>query len=182
MPSLITHPIVAVAIGCCFPPDAVPRRFWIAGAIVACLPDADVAWHGYGIQHASMLAHRGITHSVFAVVVVSVATIGALYGLRRMLPPFDPRLTFLYLLLAMGSHGVLDAMTNGGPGIAFLAPFSAKRVFFPFRPIQVSPLSVSAFFAGRAWAILRSEALWVWLPCAALAPTGLALNRRKSAS
>nr|HRC76832.1 rhodanese-like domain-containing protein [Kouleothrix sp.] len=32
-------------------------------------------------------------------------------------------------------HGVLDAMTDGGLGVAFFAPFSATRYFFPFRPI-----------------------------------------------
>ena len=40
----------------------------------------------------------------------------------------------------MASHGVLDALTDGGPGVAFLAPFDDTRYFFPWRPIRVSPL------------------------------------------
>jgi inner membrane protein len=30
----------------------------------------------------------------------------------------------------MASHGVLDALTNGGHGIAFFSPFLNERYFF----------------------------------------------------
>jgi len=64
---------------------------------------------------------------------------------------------------AIASHGVLDAMTNGGLGLAFFAPFDNTRYFFPFRPIEVSPLSVDAFFSASGAAILTNEFLWIWL-------------------
>ena len=37
---------------------------------------------------------------------------------------------FAYLFLATASHGVLDAMTNGGLGIAFFSPINNRRFSF----------------------------------------------------
>jgi len=37
---------------------------------------------------------------------------------------------FAYLFLATASHGVLDAMTNGGLGVAFFSPFDNRRSRF----------------------------------------------------
>ena len=39
----------------------------------------------------------------------------------------------LYLFLSTASHGVLDALTDGGLGVAFFSPFDQTRYFFPFR-------------------------------------------------
>jgi inner membrane protein len=55
----------------------------------------------------------------------------------------------LFLFVVTASHGVLDAMTNGGLGVAFFAPFTSARYFLPFRPVQVSPISLAAFFTHR---------------------------------
>jgi hypothetical protein len=41
-----------------------------------------------------------------------------------------------YFFVVTASHGALDAMTDGGLGIAFFAPFDNTRYFFPFRPIK----------------------------------------------
>ncbi len=71
-------------------------------------------------------------------------------------------MTFLFACAA--SHGMLDALTNGGLGVAFFSPFEPRRYFFPWRPIAVSPLSVSRFLAGRGLRILAGELKWVVLP------------------
>jgi inner membrane protein len=70
----------------------------------------------------------------------------------------------LFLFLACVSHGILDAMTNGGLGVAFFSPFSNARYFFPFQPIEVSPIGVGRFFSESGLLVLRSEAKWLWLP------------------
>lgn len=75
----------------------------------------------------------------------------------------------LYFFFATASHGVLDAMSNGGLGVAFFAPFDNTRYFFPFRPVEVSPLSIEAFFSTSGLAILWNELLWIWLPSLLLA-------------
>jgi inner membrane protein len=73
---------------------------------------------------------------------------------------------FEYLFVATASHGLLDAMTNGGLGGAFFSPFSNHRYFLPWKPIRVSPISVHRFFSGRGYAVLQSELLWIWVPAA----------------
>src|SRR5439155_65912 len=85
---------------------------------------------------------------------------GALGSSRRAL--------WLYLFVATASHGCLDALTDGGLGVAFFSPFSNARYFFPVRPIRVSPIGLQAFMSGDELTILASEARWVWLPSALL--------------
>jgi inner membrane protein len=82
-----------------------------------------------------------------------------------------------YLFMAMASHALLDALTNGGLGVAFFAPFSNDRYFFPWRPIQVSPISVRRFFSERGLVVLGSELAIVWVPALALAAIGVAWRR-----
>jgi inner membrane protein len=85
----------------------------------------------------------------------------------------------LFLFLATASHGVLDAMTTGGLGVAFFAPFDAGRYFLPWRPIEVSPLGVGRFLGARGVRVLASEALWVWLPAALLTASAWWLRLRR---
>jgi inner membrane protein len=72
---------------------------------------------------------------------------------------------FILFFLLTASHGVLDAFTNGGLGIALLSPFDNTRHFFPWKPITVSPIGVKAFFSKWGLAATKSELLWIWLPC-----------------
>ena len=180
MPSTISHAITALSIGTCFYRPQIPRRVWFVGALCAALPDADVVGFKFGIHYSDFWGHRGFTHSLlFAAIVSSVATIVLLrdeqLGLRRL--PL-----FMFLFLATASHGVLDAMTNGGLGVAFLSPFNNGRYFFPWRPVHVSPISVKRFFSGGGYAVLQSELLWIWAPALIFATVMLILKREKSAS
>ena len=91
---------------------------------------------------------------------------------------------WLFLFLATASHGVLDAMTSGGGGVAFFAPFDDERYFLPWRPILVSPMSIRRFFSERGARVLANELIWVWIPAAtfALIAWGLRNRARTSAS
>jgi inner membrane protein len=110
------------------------------------------------------MGHRGFTHSLFfAALLAGLVTIPFLRQSR-----ISRWRLFFYLFLATASHGVLDAMTNGGLGVAFFSPFSNARYFFPFHPIKVSPIAVGRFFSARGLAVVRSEALWLWLPSAVI--------------
>lgn len=118
--------------------------------------------------------HRGLSHSfAFAAVLAALAMPLA----RSKGEPGWGRL-WTYLFLATASHGVLDALTDGGLGIAFFAPCDETRYFFPFRPIKVSPIG-AGFFSLRGLVVIASELLWVWLPSLALA--GMAAAARKKA-
>jgi inner membrane protein len=74
-------------------------------------------------------------------------------------------------------HGLLDAMTNGGKGVAFFSPFDMTRCFLPWRPILVSPIGVTRFFSPRGLAVLQGEFFWIWLPAVSLACCAYALRR-----
>jgi len=71
---------------------------------------------------------------------------------------------FTILSLAAISHGVLDAFTNGGLGIAFFWPFDNTRYFFSYTLVQVSPIGISAFFSEYGLRVLLSELIFIVLP------------------
>ena len=150
---------------------------WLAGAACAVLPDLDVLAFRFGIPYEHVLGHRGITHSAafsaaFAALLVVLAFRGGVSGLGA------GRL-WLYLALATLSHAALDAMTDGGLGVALLAPFENGRYFLPFRPIEVSPIGVRRFFTERGVAVLASELIWVGLPSLVFAAV-MWMTRRRS--
>jgi membrane-bound metal-dependent hydrolase YbcI (DUF457 family) len=72
----------------------------------------------------------------------------------------------LLLFLAAASHPLLDMLTDGGLGVALLAPFSWSRYFFPFRPIPVSAIGVD----GDTCLVLAWEAVFSPLALAAILP------------
>jgi len=78
--------------------------------------------------------------------------------------PRDWFFYFIFFFLLSTSHGILDAFTNGGLGIALLSPFNLTRYFFPWTPIMVSPIGLKAFFSQWGLMVMKSEFLWVWLP------------------
>jgi inner membrane protein len=175
MASLFSHAAAALAIGACFYRPEVPKTVWALGAFVAVLPDADVVAFALGIPYEHVLGHRGLSHSLlFAAVLAALGLLafrGGVSGIGR-------GALFCYLFLAAASHGALDALTNGGLGVAFLAPFDNRRFFFPAQPIQVSPIGIARFFSARGWAVIRSEMVWVWLPSALLALIAFAVRLR----
>ncbi len=164
MPSAFSHAIVAIAIGKVVELKQVPWWYWALGAGVSAVPDLDVIGFHFGVRYGDVMGHRGFTHSLlFAVILAGLVTI-AFVGQSRI----SCWRLFFYLFLATASHGILDAMTNGGLGVAFFSPFSNARYFFPFHPIKVSPIGVGRFFSARGLAVIRSEAMWLWLPSAVI--------------
>jgi inner membrane protein len=177
--SAFTHAIAGLAIGTAFRRPGPPARFWVLGAIGAVIPDLDGIGYWLGVPYDSLFGHRGITHSLmFAALFASAGMLAFRDDAYR-----DQRTRiWAYLFLATASHGVLDAMTSGGGGVAFFAPFVNRRYFFPWRPILVSPMSISRFFTERGIGILASEAVWVWVPAALFALLMSLIARRAPAT
>jgi inner membrane protein len=174
MPTVISHAVVAVALIAAFPAQAVPRRLMLLGAACSMAPDIDVIGFHFGIHYGDLLGHRGLSHSfAFAAVLTSLALLAAL---PRLKPPVHRGLVWLYLFVATASHGVLDAITDGGLGVAFFSPFDTTRYFFPFTPIAVSPIGAD-FFSDRGLSILSCEFRWLWLPSIAFAAVALTVRR-----
>jgi inner membrane protein len=166
-----THIVATGAIAAFFHRPRVPWHLWFFGAVLAVAPDLDVFAPKVGVAYRELVAQRGLSHSLLMAAVVSLLIVILFY--RSGAGPLRAKQVWLFLFLAMASHGVLDAFTNGGLGVAFFAPFSAKRYFFPYRPLAVSPLSIHAFLTSRGVAILLNEMRWVWAPSVGLAATVL---------
>ena len=84
-------------------------------------------------------------------------------------------LTFFFI--ATVSHGVLDALTNGGLGVAFFSPFDNTRYFFPWHPVQVSPVNVHSFFSEWGIRVLKSEIVYIWIPSILLMMASLLIRK-----
>ncbi len=175
MPSVFSHAVVGSTLVACG--LARPRAVLVViGALFAVLPDLDVLGLavGWGLDHP--LGHRGLSHSLAAAALVAGL---AVFALR--LQPDERRLrVWIVLAVAAASHGILDALTNGGRGVAFLAPFTATRWHFPVRPIEVSPIGVREFFTGRGLEVLTNEVAWLWAPALAMLAATWAWRRRVS--
>ena len=180
MPTVFSHAVAGLALGTAFHDRTLPARFWILGAACAVVPDLDVLGLRLGIPYRDMFGHRGITHSLpfaalLAFIILRLAFAGRAFDGRRV------RLWIFYFL-ATASHGVLDALTSGGGGIAFFAPFSAERFFLPWQPIAVSPISIRRFLSERGLRVLSSELRWVLLPSIAFAMLAIAMRRARRQS
>ena len=169
VPTILGHAVVAVCAGRALPPlDPMPRRFWVAVAALAMLPDLDVIAFELGVPYGAPWGHRGASHSLAAAVVVGLL---AALALRRALPLPWP-LAWACLSAAMASHGALDALTDGGSGVAFLFPFDDGRYVAPWRPLRVSPIG-RHFFGPWGLATLASEARWLGIPAGILLAVGV---------
>jgi inner membrane protein len=178
MPTVFSHAVAGLAIATLARPPRGLGRLALVGALCAAAPDLDVLGLSLGVPWGHVLGHRGLTHSLpFAAVLAAGLTVLLFRG-----PAWRDRrgVVWLVLFLATASHGILDAMTNGGPGVAFLAPFDDTRWFLPWRPIPVSPIDPGRFFSQRGVRIMRVELMLIWLPAVGLAILGAVLRRRRS--
>jgi len=174
MPSVFTHAFAGFALG---KAAGMKRsvRFWLLSLLCAVVPDVDVISFYFGTERGSMFAHRGITHSLTFALLLALLVVWL--GFRET-KPFTKRWWTLsaYFFIVTASHGLLDALTNGGAGVAFFAPFDSTRYFFPWRPIEVSPIGLG-FFSQRGMEVFWSEFVWVWIPASVI--VGLVLLYRR---
>jgi len=176
MATLITHAVVATALGQAVSPELRKQPlFWVATVFCSMLPDADVIGFRLGIHYGDLWGHRGMTHSLLFAVVVGCAA-GALLGKTAK----DRWWLAAFLFVVTASHGLLDAMTDGGLGVAFFSPFDPTRYFFPWRPIAVSPIGAGRFLSARGLHVLWTEICWVWGPALAVGMGLRVLGRRKN--
>jgi inner membrane protein len=132
-------------------------------AALALLPDLDAIGFMLGVPYAAEWGHRGAAHSILLALVA-----GALVGLVAR----SGRIALL-AMVALASHGLLDALTDGGLGVALYWPFDLTRHFFAWRPIPVAPIGAGflswrglrcALFELVAFAPAWLAALWPGRP------------------
>jgi inner membrane protein len=168
MASAFAHIVVPAVIYISLRNNSVNLRLFFLAAALSVFPDIDVIAFKFGIAYESQWGHRGFTHSLaFACLISACCTL-----LKKQLRS-HPLVIFSVCFIACVSHSALDAMTNGGLGVALYWPLDQERIFFPFRPIQVSPIGLAEFFTSRGITVLSSELIWVFLPGAFLAAVGV---------
>lgn len=163
MASVFTHTVVAVVLGKTYTSHKMPVRFWVYSILCSALPDADSIGFHLGVPYWHALGHRGLSHSLFFALILGITVSTAAFRENKMFSKAWWSLS-LYFAVVTASHGLLDALTSGGLGIAFFSPFDRRRFFFPWRPILVSPIEISLFFSKWGLHVILSEILWVWVP------------------
>jgi len=138
---------------------APDRRLLFASILLPILPDADALLTPW-IPYAHPFGHRGFTHSLFFAALAG-AVAAALAARGKWGHSFLKLAVFFAAITA--SHGLFDAMTNGGLGVAFFAPFDNTRYFLPWRPIPVSPMSAAGLMMSRGLRVIRWEFALFWL-------------------
>ena len=160
MPTILTHPAVPLAFRGLTGSATTPPRLLLIAALCSALPDVDSLGFLVGIPYESLIGHRGLTHSLPFALVVGLGALPLATWLDA-----TRWWTFSLVFLSTISHGILDAFTDDGLGVAFLSPFSTQRFFFPWRPIPASPIGLLGVFSPSEVHVLGYELVFVWLPC-----------------
>lgn len=160
MASAFSHIAIPIALNMALGRKLISWRLLFLGMFLSVAPDLDSIAFKLGIPYESQWGHRGFTHSILFAFLVAAALIrfAKFFKCSR-------RAVFFISFVSMLSHGILDACTNGGLGVAFFWPLTDERYFLPWREIVVSPISVSRFFTERGLAVITSEIIYIWVPC-----------------
>jgi inner membrane protein len=160
----IGHLAVGAAVGAAYSVKtgsrARPTILLFAGLALA--PDLDLVTGFFGAQHGSPLDHRGFTHSILFAILMAGLAAAILKGTRQR-----RLLLGLFVLGALGSHGLLDTMSRQGNGPMLFWPFSTGFYEFPFRPIP-GVLNAQSYLTTQAIPTLVVETL-LFLPFLAYA-------------
>jgi inner membrane protein len=176
MSTVVSHAVAGLALSVLYAKNAVPPRFWVLSVLCAALPDVDGLGLHCGIPYAHMFGHRGFFHSLcFAALLGLLVACFAFANVRKFSRSWC--LLWLYFTLVTASHGITDACTDGGLGVAFFAPFDHTRYFFSWRPLVVPPVHFFAMFSSWGVEVVVSELLYIWLPAISVAALALACRR-----
>ncbi len=160
MPSSFGHALFVVSLIPFRPYKGKLLPTLLLSIACATIPDLDVIGFEFGIRYGSMLGHRGFSHSIVFAIILGILVCRYFFKEES-----EKSIDFIsiswYYFACTVSHGVFDAMTDGGLGVGFFIPFSSERYFFPVRPIPVSPLNMLSFFTSHGWSILKQELLFI---------------------
>jgi inner membrane protein len=135
------------------PRAALPHFAALAG--LSLLADADVVAFKLGIPYAAPFGHRGASHSI-------AFALGAGLLCAALLSRLGAASLGRAALVSCGvalSHPLLDALTDGGLGVALFWPFSDVRHFAPWRPIPVAPIG-ARMLSERGLRVALFELAW----------------------
>lgn len=167
MATIVTHAVVGYTIARICVRKPIHPLYWILALTAPTLPDLDVLGHRYGIRYQDCFGHRGAFHSLLVALIAALVLVTLFKFLTRTQGFRQIKDCFWGLFLGISSHGMIDALTNGGLGVAIFWPMNCARYFFPVRPLEVSPLGLERFFQQGIF-IMKNEFYYVWIPCLAI--------------
>ncbi|HET6148657.1 MAG TPA: metal-dependent hydrolase [Polyangia bacterium] len=145
------------------PTDTRGRAAMLIGfGVLGTLPDFDVFAVALGASEATAAGHRGASHSLLTALALAVA--GGLLARRY---GWSGLRTALALMLAVGSHGLLDTLAEGGRAIPLFWPLTEHRFAAPWRCFPDAPRGF-AFLSWHGFSVAALEFLY-FLPITAFA-------------
>ena len=178
MASIFTHVIAAGALGSVKYPKKDLFKYLALGVFCAAFPDIDVLAFKLGIPYEHPFGHRGFFHSILFAYLQGLFIVRVFYSELSFASKESLTIGFYFFCCGV-SHSVLDALTNGGLGVAFFAPFDNSRYFLPWRPIEVSPVELKSFIGHWGVRVMKSEFYYVMIPSLLLVLTSLGLRKLK---
>jgi inner membrane protein len=173
MATIYSHAVVGLGLARLYTGRPMPWAYWGLATVLPIVPDLDVfSTAVYG----GPLGHRGITHSLLFALLAG--TIAAAATFRRFRVHWWSLAALFVAIVA--SHGLLDAMNQGGEDVPFFWPLA--RRYGNWGPLPVSDIAFELPDPRHSRAV-RAELLWLWLPTAVAVGAATAyrrLTRRKS--
>jgi len=160
----ITHGLVGAAVGslkgAAGDPQAAQTVFW-ATVLGAVMPDVDIVARATGGELGYLANHRGVTHSIPGILVLSAAA-AALVGVLSPVPSWIE--LFAWILVGALSHVLLDILNSYGT--KFLWPFSNRRLAWDILMIVDLPilaLTIIGLVSGWFNPAEKQKIFWVIL-------------------
>lgn len=124
-----------------------------AFAALAASPDLDFLGLAWGDTRGTPIEHRVLTHSLVFAAIVGVPLGSSLARRGRR------KLAAILAVVALASHGFIDAFTSSGKGPELLWPFVSARMSFPWTPIPGTEY-FQEYFTLRGLGVIAHEALF----------------------
>ncbi len=153
----ITHVVVGACMGEVFAGKQLGKKAMLWGALAQSVPDIDFVASFWMDTASDLLAHRGFTHSILFVALIT--PVMALIAERWHRPhDISMRQWLLFFGGVIGAHIFLDAFNNYGTG--WLEPFSHHRITFNVLYVADPFFSIGPFIAALSILIYRRSLVW----------------------
>lgn len=125
----LTHIVLGAVIGEAYAGKALGRKAMLIGAAAQSFPDIDFVLGFFNSPVDDLLAHRGITHSIFFSI---AATLMLAYIMKRLVKTNESDFTVgqwtIFLGMEIAMHLTLDCLNAYGTGL--FEPFTNDRIAF----------------------------------------------------
>ena len=123
----LTHIAIGAIIGELYAGKSLGKKALVLGAAFQSIPDIDFVSTIFVSPSASLLAHRGFTHSFLFLIILSFVLA---FAARKWFRDFDLSFTSWtgFVALELLVHVILDSLNVYGVG--WLDPFSHVRISF----------------------------------------------------